>query len=90
MYSHWLFLALGQFLCIILFVYQIVIGRHPNGVRGANYQILMLREMMCVDDFLVLAFYAAIIYKFSAWDIKDQEKPLALLSSKLRYKILTG
>ena len=66
MYSHWLLLALGQLLCILFFVYQIVIGRHPDGVRDANYQILMLNEMMCSVDFVVMAFYAAIIYKFSA------------------------
>ena len=90
MYSHWLLLALGQLLCILFFVYQIVISRHPNGVNDVKYQILMIDEITCVVDFLIMAFYAAIIYKFSVWGTRDQEKPLALLSSKLRYKVMSG
>ena len=47
----------------------------------------MMSELMCAVDFVVMGFYAIIIYKFSVQDIHDQEKPLALLGSRLRYQV---
>lgn len=44
----------------------------------------MMNELMCAVDFVVMGFYAVVIYKFSVQDIHYKEKPLALLSSKLR------
>lgn len=84
MYLHWLCLTMSQLLCITLFIVQIAISKRPDSVKDQPYLTLMLSELICVADFIVLTFYAIIIYKFSVYDLRDQEKPLALLSSKLR------
>ena len=37
MYAHWLLLVLAQLLCILLFIYRIVITRHPNSANDTRY-----------------------------------------------------
>lgn len=72
------------------FIYEIVLVRHPNGEKDESFQILILSEMSCIADFGIMMFYAVIIYIFSVQKTIDEDKPLALLSRKLRHNIITG